>query len=319
MVSYIAQPDSLYVFVSHDTKVEAHILHLPGDFESLVLRFVRHCANPASPLEQLDVEGNRLYAILVAPLGLEISGVTSLLIEADGLLDRVPFDLLRKSSGPYLGEQFKLAYSPGLAYLRSARNQNLTSRSKAVVVVPTGQLGIGWPSLPEAEAEGAEVNSFFQEATMLSGVEASRDAVIRALPQARVFHFSGHAIANVVSVGLVLRDGARLEAADLSRLDIRNMQLAVLSGCDTASGGSGSYSAANSLARTLMAGGARQVVASRWQVDSLATRILMRDFYSNLVSGKSAADSLRAAKTTLRDTPGYRHPYYWASFTIFGN
>jgi CHAT domain-containing protein len=44
----------------------------------------------------------------------------------------------------------------------------------------------------------------------------------------------------------------------------------------------------------------------------------MRAFYVSLLSGKSPAAALRAAGDTVRSIPGYRHPYYWASFAVFG-
>jgi CHAT domain-containing protein len=60
-------------------------------------------------------------------------------------------------------------------------------------------------------------------------------------------------------------------------------------------------------------------VASRWGVDSNVTRQLMRVFYANLTSGKPPAESLRAARAAIRNTPSYQHPYYWASFAVFGS
>ena len=74
----------------------------------------------------------------------------------------------------------------------------------------------------------------------------------------------------------------------------------------------------NSVARTLVAAGVPDVVASRWRVDSTITRQLMRVFYSNLISGQSPAESLRAASSAARNIPSYHHPYYWASFAVFG-
>jgi len=48
------------------------------------------------------------------------------------------------------------------------------------------------------------------------------------------------------------------------------------------------------------------------------TRQLMHVFYSNLMTGKTPAESLRAASAAIRSIPAYHHPYYWASFAVFG-
>ena len=96
------------------------------------------------------------------------------------------------------------------------------------------------------------------------------------------------------------------------------MKLAVLSACDTANGDEGTSADGNSLARTLVAAGVPNVVASRWRVDSNVTRQLMHVFYANLTSGKTPGESLRAARTAIRNIQSYQHPYYWASFAVFG-
>jgi CHAT domain-containing protein/tetratricopeptide (TPR) repeat protein len=318
LISYIVEPGSLRAFVFHNGVVTIHLLKAAAELEPLVLGFARHCSAPVSFRSSLDNEATRLYGILLAPLEPELSGATTLLIESEGFLDRVPFDLLRDKKGSYLGDILNIAYSPGLGYLRSTASQTIGPDSKAVVFASVQSPSSGFPSLAETEEEAEEVSALFHHAKFLSGGKDPRELLIRTLPEAKLFHFAGHAIANVRTAGLLLGGNFRLEASDLERIDIHRMQLAVLSGCDTASGSSGGYSAVNSLTRTLMAGGARQVVASRWQVDSLATRALMREFYANLLSGKTPGESLRSAKGVIRQTPGYDHPYYWGSFAVFG-
>ncbi|MCU1306061.1 MAG: Tetratricopeptide 2 repeat protein, partial [Acidobacteriaceae bacterium] len=318
LISYIVEPGSLRAFVFHNGVVTIHLLKPSADLEPLVLRFARHCSAPVSSRSILQDEATRLYDILLAPLETELDGATALLIESEGVLDRVPFDLLRDKKGSYLGDILNIAYSPGLGYLRSTASQTIGPDSKAVVFASVQSPASGFPLLAETEEEAKEVSALFHQAKFLFGGKAPRELLIRTLPEANLFHFAGHAIANVRTVGLLLGGNFRLEAADLGRIDLHRMQLAVLSGCNTASGSSGGYSAVNSLTRTLMASGARQVVASRWQVDSLATRKLMREFYANLLSGKTPEASLRSAKSVIRQTLGYEHPYYWGSFVVFG-
>ena len=64
--------------------------------------------------------------------------------------------------------------------------------------------------------------------------------------------------------------------------------------------------------------GAHQVVASLWAVDDASTPQLMDDFYAGLSNGKSAAESLRAAKLKMLQAGGKNsQPYYWASLQLY--
>src|SRR6185312_7853167 len=118
---------------------------------------------------------------------------------------------------------------------------------------------------------------------------------LRNLAGVRLFHFAGHAVANELVVGLVLGENSLLDAQNLATVDLGKMQLAVLSGCDTANGGDGAFTDVNSLARTFIGARVPNVVASRWSVDSNSTRQLMHLFYTGLLSGKTPTSALRTA------------------------
>ena len=68
----------------------------------------------------------------------------------------------------------------------------------------------------------------------------------------------------------------------------------------------------------MLEAGVPDVVASRWNVDSEATRVLMERFYKHLLTGHDVASSLRAAQIELIVRPGMAHPYYWAAFGVQG-
>ena len=65
---------------------------------------------------------------------------------------------------------------------------------------------------------------------------------------------------------------------------------------------------------------ARSVVATLWSIpDSDSTRILMKQFYSNLSQGYSKTSALQEAKRYLIDNTAYKHPKYWSQFILIGN
>jgi CHAT domain-containing protein len=290
--------------------------------EEIVLRFLSLCTNPSSDLNSLNTEGWRLYGILIAPLESDIRGAVALRIETDGILDKIPFDLLRGPEG-YLGDHFEVTFSQGAGYGLHANSQfkrePLSSASAALIVVASGAPKSSLPMLPEALDEGEEVASQFKAATLISGRGIRRAELLSNLRNAEVFHFAGHAVAAANRVGLVLGPEALLSYREVEAARPRHLRLAVLSACDTANGDQGTFTDVNSVARALAATGVPQVVASRWSVDSTVTRRFMREFYSHLIAGKSTTDSLRAATIAIRSLPEYRHPYFWASFAVFGS
>src|SRR5262249_48216565 len=99
-------------------------------------------------------------------------------------------------------------------------------------------------------------------------------------------------------------------------------ELVVLSACNTAAGG-GRFGgeALSGLAEAFFYAGARTLVASHWQVPSLATVRLMTGLFDHAgpqLSG-GIAESLRQAQLALASDPATAHPYYWAAFTVIGD
>lgn len=90
-------------------------------------------------------------------------------------------------------------------------------------------------------------------------------------------------------------DDGILTAKEISELDLRGLDLVVLSACQTGLGeitGDGVFG----LQRGFKKAGAKTLMMSLWKVDDKATQLLMSRFYSNLITGKSKIESLRDAQ-----------------------
>lgn len=126
----------------------------------------------------------------------------------------------------------------------------------------------------------------------------------------------GNALIHRDSIPMEDEDGF-LTALEISHLDFSNLDLAVLSACETALGRidtEGVYG----LQRGFKKAGANTILMSLDKVDDEATRILMVEFYRNLMSGKTKLQSLKDAQKHLRQVENgkYDDPKYWASFIM---
>lgn len=96
-----------------------------------------------------------------------------------------------------------------------------------------------------------------------------------------------------------VEDGV-LTAQEIATLDFRDLDLVVMSACETGLGdvsGEGVFG----LQRGFKKAGAKSLLMSLWKVNDEATRLLMTQFYKNLTSGLSKYESLRSAQKFVRE------------------
>lgn len=114
-------------------------------------------------------------------------------------------------------------------------------------------------------------------------------------------------------------DDGYLTARELSRLELEAVELAVVSGCRTARGAPVAGEAMRSVARELVAAGARHVVASNWRIPAPLTAPFFARFYAALVEDPNdPVKALRRAKKGGRNITeeGMTSPYLWGGFTV---
>jgi CHAT domain-containing protein/tetratricopeptide (TPR) repeat protein len=317
-VSYVIFDEGMAIWVYSAEGLRSRWVTSSGrEISSLGRRFGEHCSDPRSDVRNLRLEGSALYESVFRPIEPFLENHRHLLIDPDGVLGIVPFDVLVDQHGRYLADRYSFTISPGLDYLAKARPwQGISRQSRALVVGdPTSS---SWSVLPAAEIEARDISALFQDSRLLLRGDATYSAIARDLPEAEVFHFAGHAIASANAAGPVLAGSDLLDVSKLEALHFLKSQLVVLSACNSAQGTVGMFSDVDSTARMLIEAGIPAVVASRWTVDSNSTTHLMRRFYTQLLRGMSASDALHVASDSLRAQSVTAHPSYWASFAVFG-
>jgi len=106
-----------------------------------------------------------------------------------------------------------------------------------------------------------------------------------------------------------------LTAQEISTLNLDSVDLVVLSACQTGLGmvnGEGVFG----LQRGFKLAGVKTLLMSLWKVDDVATRMLMTEFYSHLLSGESKTTALYKAQQYVKLHPDYKDPAYWAGFIL---
>jgi len=109
-----------------------------------------------------------------------------------------------------------------------------------------------------------------------------------------------------------MEDGV-LTASEISLMDLRKTDMAVLSACETGLGDI-SDEGVLGLQRAFKNAGVKTVIMSLWKVNDEATALMMTEFYKNLLAGRSKRESFRLAQSAVRGR--YEDPFYWAAFIM---
>lgn len=324
VIAYAVFPDGIAIWSYDDRGIVSQWIERPlSQVRDLSARFHEICSDPSSDLLTLRTTARSLYDLLIAPIEGRIGSGRVLVFEPDEILAGIPFDALIDRGNHYLIERNAIVISPGLyqaSLLRPVRA--ITPNSPALVVSVPSPAEDGWMALADTEKEARAVAGNFRSALWLKDTDASLSSVRENIRGVSVFHFAGHAVASPERDGLMLgeRDpntqrARLLNAQSLRGSDAADLQLAVLSACQTGYRPDATESGNEGLAKALLHAGVPHVITSRWSIDSSQTATLMKQFYAGLMSGADVADSLRGAELELATSA---HPYFWAAFELQG-
>ena len=116
-------------------------------------------------------------------------------------------------------------------------------------------------------------------------------------------------------------DDGLLTAQEISRIDLRGCDLAVLSACETGLGDISSEGVMG-LQRGFKKAGVQSIVMSLWKVADRPTQEFMTEFYRHLTAGEGKRASFLAAQRFLKEKyptnlpQDEARPPYWASFIL---
>lgn len=331
------------------------------ELTKMVVEFRQQLENPSVDPREL---GAKLYDLLIRPLEKNFTSSEQLLWSLDSVLRYVPiWALYDKESKQFFIEKYPSSlFTPGTMEnlvtptdpIRTATGLGISEASGVQDVIG---ITINFSALPGAKEELGRLEEVFGVKPLLN--EAFDEKSLKAGFGSDLLHVATHFRFQPGSTRdsfLVLGKNQKYtlgEFKDLPDKTLSNVDLLVLSACDT---GVGTPNADGSefegLALLAQQKGAGAIMASLWPVNDDATSKLMGDFYTFRKNHPewSKVEALRKAqlrmirgenkpregwKPPTRDTdtiattstgkpwpasePIYKHPYYWAPFVITGN
>jgi hypothetical protein len=290
---------------------------------------IRALSDTLSSRSPWNAAAARVAAALLPPLPAK----PHLIVVTDGALAAIPFELL-PSSGRALVTQHDVTYIPTAALLvRPAHAPRRfappwTPELRAFGNPLFGSAALerdGAARLPASATEVRAIASELGGASVLHLGHDNRKEHLAERGDAPLLHLATHAFVDpgAIEQSRILFSAEKPGGAatylflkEAYELPLKDVELAVLSACDTERGRVLPGEGIESFSRAFLAAGARSTVTTLWRVPDATTASFMRVFYHHLQRGATRAEALRLAK--LRFMQRDVHPHYWAAFVLTG-
>jgi hypothetical protein len=292
-------------------------------------------------------------AIILArlmPDGLTLpANLRHVVIVPDGWLSSVPFDLVPDvgNKGTLLIERFDISYLPTAALLRrtAVRKSSLlfpwmrelvafgNPAIRELVATPENlEASAGLQALPYSGGEIQRISRMTRgRADLFLGEADVKSAFLGgSAHRATILHVSTHAFADsevpessriLFSPASSNRTADYLFLREVYDLDLREVDLATLSACNTERGKMIRGEGVQAFSRALLFAGSRSALTTLWRVADQPTSEFMQQFYYfALQKRQSKAEALRSAKLKfLHSKTEFENPAHWAGFVLSGD
>lgn len=324
-----------------------------NELNSQILALRQSLDDPSSnPLPSAQ----QLYQWLIAPIeaDLDEAEVESLIYAPDGQLRYIPLAALHDGEA-WLVEKYKINNITA-ASLTEFDDQP-TKQPRVLAGAFTDQelsydvdidgKTISFSGLPFAGVEVDNLEATQPGTRLFRDRDFTLDAVESVMDQYEILHFATHAAfiqSNPEASFILFGNGDRPNVTDIGTWTLSNIDLVVLSACETGLDGFGDGAEILSMGFQFEQSGAGAVMASLWAVDDRGTQDLMTRFYYHLNAGQPKAQALRLAQTDMisgdivisnskkrgfvnttsnvdlpEELESLSHPHYWAPFILIGN
>jgi CHAT domain-containing protein len=330
ILTYVDAGDRFYLFVQGEGETSAYPLALPpSELRQLARRFAAVNAEREATPALSNHAAQELSRVLLAPVTSALASADTLIFQTSGDLAHISIAALPYQGG-YLADRFRIILRPIAGCGRE--DSRSPAKPDAVLAVAAPALDERWrasfPPLPDAREEATSIQHAFPTTTVLEGRDATTERIEGVLPGSTIFHFAGHSLQRAAGVVLLVAPGDRRasdpqagmwQASRVNPTLLASCRLAVFSACSTSAPDQARDASPEDVVRAFLAAGVPEVVASLWDVDSAATAVFMRSFYSALAKNLSTAEAIQLAAREVRNHPATARPFYWAAFQLYGS
>jgi CHAT domain-containing protein len=279
-------------------------------------------------IEQSSIRSQRIFDLLFKPFEALLN--ENIIIVPHGPLNSIPFEALFDADA-YLVERKNISY----AYSINLHNSTYKGKryfNEFLAIAPSYKSNIPdykFDRLTKNSEEVESVGQNFYFKTVLKGDAATKANFISNLKGPNIVHIAGHAdidpedsdysfIAFNDESGEI--DSSLLFLSELYADDL-NIDMLVLSACNTGIGKYKSGEGILSLTRGFLYAGVKSVISSLWQMEENKSAQLLDYFYHHLSKGKSKNGALTLAKRDYLDKQSgdFLHPFYWSGFVVIGD
>jgi CHAT domain-containing protein/lipopolysaccharide biosynthesis regulator YciM len=267
----------------------------------------------------------QLYNLLIKPIEAELIQfqAKTILYAPDGRLRYVPIAALYDGK-QWLAEKYQI--SNLIAYTLSDFTPQPQNAPKILAGAFGGKAGdrkFGQTALPATVREVQAIANSFNNSVTLIEEQFSRQAIESKFKNHNILHLATHAEFNTGAPDqsfIIFGNGDKIRLGEITDWQIPNIDLIILSACQTGVGKLGSGVEILGFGYQVQKAGAKQAIASLWSVKDDETGVLMSAFYAELSKGDvTVTEALRRAQVSLIKSPKYNHPNYWSAFFAIGN
>lgn len=338
-LEYFVGGDSIHAFLkTHDTLIVSVITDR-ASLSALVDTFNAQIRLQA-PKETFAPIAVKLFQRLL-PFKLQHYDINQLCIVPDDFLAKVPFGALilpstlktLETNGPgYLVDYVAIHYDFSLSAQHATADfprqavqtiEGFFPRLPLIDPVNGDTLASAITYTNELEALASKIRSHIDT---VNGVDKERFA--NALQSPGILELTTHGEVTDIdglSIGFLLLNDSiishrKLKASELYYIPDIKTQLLVLNACFMSKGKFLPGEGALSMTHAFRLAGCPSLLAANWEAIPEANEEILTDFYQELWSQSSTIQALRIAQQNAihHDVSSRRHPYYWASFALYG-
>jgi CHAT domain-containing protein/tetratricopeptide (TPR) repeat protein len=304
-----------------------------------------------TPGRDAKTPGNKLYNWLIKPIekDLQQAGAEAIIYAPDSVLRYIPLAALYDGKN-WLIEKFKINNITASSLIKFD-SQPKKYQQVLAAAFTKGEYTVKFSNLEEKfsglEYAGPEVENLAKTipgTKILLDKDFNPQTIIPKMNDYQIVHLATHGLlvsGNPEDSFIIFGNGESVTLRDIENWSLPNVDLVVLSACQTGLGGKlGNGQEILGLGYQFQLTGAKASIASLWSVSDGGTKALMNNFYIALKSGNmTKLEALRRAQVALitgdyvvtnsgnpnTNTPSkqskgsFRHPYYWAPFILIGN